>query len=195
MTNLPANPLSRIIAQAGRALPTSGGEASRLAARANPGGPQLILADTSGSMSERAWGRHTRIGLLREAVDALAGRGHRLIAFAAAPVLDPPSIPAAAGGTALHLALDLAATLRPSRTLVISDGEPDDESAALAAAARLTGYIDTLYIGPETSRSAMDFLRRLAAAGGGRYARADLTRPQASLTGPIVALLGYRGAP
>jgi hypothetical protein len=56
------------------------------------------------------------------------------------------------------------------RFVVISDGQPDDESAALDVARQFTSRIDTVYIGPEggTGRA---FLQRLARESGGQYAK------------------------
>lgn len=187
------NPLAALVAQAAKTLPRTGGDASRLASRLNPGGPMVIVADVSASMTGRAWGAHSRITLLSDAVDHVRQQQPcRIIAFSTEPVLDPAVLPPAGGSTNMARAIALAGTLSPSRTLIISDGEPDDETAALRAAETLTGIIDTLYIGPEESARAIDFLRRLAAAGLGKYQRADLSQPRASLRGPITALLGHR---
>lgn len=55
-----------------------------------------------------------------------------------------------------------------SPTLIITDGEPDSEADALAAAAEITGRIDVIYCGREDNRRAIDFLSRLARSTGGR---------------------------
>jgi hypothetical protein len=112
--------------------------------------------------------------------------------MSAAACRRPPGaavLPEPNGGTALHLALACAVGYQPGVTLVISDGQPDNEQHALAQAEQLSGRIDTLYIGPDGDRAAMDFMRRLARVGCGRDMRADLERPQPRLGATIRQLL------
>lgn len=52
--------------------------------------------------------------------------------------------------------------------IVISDGEPDDDEAAIAMAQQFRSKIHTIYIGPEGGYGA-DFLKRLSAATGGLF--------------------------
>lgn len=52
------------------------------------------------------------------------------------------------------------------RLVLISDGEPNDEAGTLAAAAKFTSRIDTIFVGSETG-SGREFLQRLAAQTGG----------------------------
>ena len=47
------------------------------------------------------------------------------------------------------------AALRAGRTLVVSDGHPNDPAAALAVADRLSGVIDVLYCGPDGDERAV----------------------------------------
>ncbi len=53
------------------------------------------------------------------------------------------------------------------KVILISDGEPDDEQAAMRAARKWQDKIDTIYVGPEGD-SGQAFLRQLAKATGGR---------------------------
>lgn len=53
------------------------------------------------------------------------------------------------------------------KVVLISDGEPDDDEAALNAARRWTDKIDTIYVGPEGEDGQL-FLTKLARATGGR---------------------------
>jgi len=55
------------------------------------------------------------------------------------------------------------------RLIVISDGQPDNEQAALAEAATFTNKLDCVYVGPENGPG-RDFLKRLAVASGGVFA-------------------------
>lgn len=188
MTNALANPLQGLLAQASRNLPARTGAVEVFAERLHRVGPQILLADVSGSMSEPAWSGRRKIDVLREAVAGVTG--HRLMTFATeAGEAGNAGIPEPAGGTALHLGLAAAARHQPRATLVVSDGQPDDEDAALRAAERLTGVIHVLYIGPESNVAAIGFMRRLARAGAGTYQGADLQRPQPALQHTMQALL------
>lgn len=73
------------------------------------------------------------------------------------------------GGTDLTRALKFAkmADVTGMRFFVISDGCPDNEDSALTEARKFKNRIDTIYVGDESNRNAIDFLKRLAAASGG----------------------------
>ncbi|USR37574.1 VWA domain-containing protein [Ectopseudomonas hydrolytica] len=177
-----SNPLQALIRKSASTLPTNTGNVARYEERLNrTEGPRIIVADLSGSMESPAWGQRRKLDLLREAVDGILANAlepMRLIAFAGAPVDGINQLPSNSldGGTALHLALDCAATHKPLATLVISDGQPDNEELALAAARRLPGRIDVLYIGPDVEQSAIQFMRRLAQLGCGNYAANDVAK-------------------
>jgi hypothetical protein len=193
-----ANPLQSLIAGAARSLPATTGETDRLKARfAGAGAAVVILCDVSSSMDERA-GSRRKIDLLREALDSVWSElpDARLVAFASTPtdLAGPSDLPAPAGGTALHLGLDAAARHRPGRTVVISDGQPDSETAALDAAGRLPGQIDVIYCGPDSDTGAIDFMTRLARLGGGRVVVRDVVRMGRPALGPAVrSVLGLPG--
>lgn len=70
------------------------------------------------------------------------------------------------GGTPLHTALKYVRQFKPRKTVVISDGLPDSDKAALDAADRITGAIDTIYCGPDNDPAAQ-FLASLARDTGG----------------------------
>jgi Mg-chelatase subunit ChlD len=156
------------------------------------GAATVLVCDCSGSMSELARGDKLRIDLLREAVRELGGLADHMIAFASHAKLTQ-ELPEPGGWTRLDLALDLTATLKPSRTIVISDGVPDssedldDQASALASAERLPGRIDVVYCGPEHETAAIAFMRRLARVGGGTMEFCDWNRRQIAPT--IRALL------
>ena len=199
MPNELSHPLQSLLRRASGALPASTGEAARYRARLSGAGTAtVLLADVSSSMAESA-GARPKIALLREALDSVwpSVSGAVLVAFGsiAAAVRSPADLPAPAGGTALHLALDAAAAHRPRKTVVVSDGRPDSEDAALDAAHRLPGLIDVIYCGPDSDAQAIDFLRRLARLGGGRVVVADVAREAArtgrpSLVAPVRQVLG-----
>ena len=71
--------------------------------------------------------------------------------------------------------------------IVISDGEPNDESSALSEARKFRNKIDTIYVGPESGRAGREFLQKLAKASGGEF----LIKPKvAELANGIFGLLG-----
>lgn len=175
---LPANPLQSVL-KAAAALPANGRLAARRQRLAGDGQCTVILADVSGSMAEPAGGR-LKIDILQDAVDAVlpARPQTELLAFASLPtaVKRGARLPGPSGGTALHLALEAAASLNPRHTIIISDGKPDSRGSAMAAAKKLPGIIDVIYVGTDGDREAIDFLHTLAAAGGGHMTRHDLVR-------------------
>lgn len=183
-----ANPLQALIEKAAESSPKVTGEVERHAARVAHAatGTALVLADVSGSMSESA-GSRSKYDLLREALDQALRPGDDLIAFSSTPrrVDSPQHLPYPSGGTALHLALSETVKAQPGVTLVISDGQPDDAEAAIREAAKLKGRIDVIYVGPDDDADAIAFMRRLAAAGGGRCHVHDLRRARAALA-PII---------
>jgi hypothetical protein len=175
-----ANPLAGIVAAAAKALPAKTGETERVRARIDRGGSDaVILADVSSSMDELA-GARRKAEILQEAIDGILPTlpAVRLVAFGSV-VTDIPEgrpLPRPSGGTALARALDHIAPLRPARTLVVSDGRPDNADEALAAADRLSGTIDVIYVGPDDDAEALAFMGRLARAGAGRVVVHDLRR-------------------
>jgi hypothetical protein len=171
------SPFSALLRDASR-LPAHTGIVARFERRlASAGITQVILADVSASMAESA-GARRRVDVLREALTGVPPA--RIVAFATTPVeiASATALPPPSGGTALHLALDLGAAMRPARTLVVSDGEPDDEAAALRSAEDVPGTIDVIYCGPDGNVAARAFLMRLARAGGGRYVSHDMRHPE-----------------
>lgn len=144
-------------------------------AEAFMGAKAIVLVDCSASMDLRDCTEKRRrfevacqqlIQLQRENAGAVA-----VIAWDDRVQFCPGGVPFEPRGST-----DLAKALRfvfPAdgtgvRLIVISDGEPDSQSEALAAAAQFTSQIDCIYCGPETG-AGRDFLRRLAEASGGVY--------------------------
>ena len=79
------------------------------------------------------------------------------------------------GTTDLTGALSFAkiADVDDMRFIVISDGEPDDENAALRVAKSYQNRIDVVFVGNEAYPYGRDFLNRLAQASGGQTVTAD----------------------
>lgn len=59
------------------------------------------------------------------------------------------------------------------KIVLISDGEPDNDDAAINVARTFKTSISTIYIGPEGGYGA-DFLRRLSAATGGQFSNSGV---------------------
>lgn len=142
----------------------------------------VILFDRSSSMDERdAPGKLTRFEL---AVSELAklqaqcpGRV-AIVQFNDECSFQPGGVPdKPAGTTDLAGALELVKRKQMDspgmRIIVISDGEPDDEAAALTLAKKFANRIDVVYCGPADKPDGRDFLRRLSAASGGQLVTAD----------------------
>lgn len=179
MSNL-VDPLQNLINQAAQIKPktrTIQQYTQRLDPKNTSG--TLLLLDISGSMSD--WvGEYRKIDLLRQALNRELAQGETAIAFHSTTAIlsSLQAIPDPMGGTALHLAILEGSKLRPKHTLVVSDGRPDDEAQALAAAASLSGIINTLFIGSDNDHNAINFMRQLARLGCGKAEVCDLRRPQ-----------------
>ena len=134
----------------------------------------VILLDVSGSMDAKdARGDRRRYDIACDEMTRLQadlpGRC-AVIGFSAYPEFAPNGKPRfQAGTTDLAKALQFAkaADVGGVRFVIISDGQPDSEREALAAAAKFQGRIDCIYIGPEGDRQGRDFLDQLANAHGG----------------------------
>lgn len=133
----------------------------------------VVLADVSGSM------RGTKIRRLKDELNRLWPEVKaRLMAFSdqADWLAGPDALPEPCGGTDLAWALDKAAEVWPSEVVVISDGLPMNEEAALAAAERVPGVISVCFIGDDEDHRGAAFMRRLAAVGGGTMVHKDLAK-------------------
>ncbi len=146
----------------------------------------VFLLDVSGSMQGK------RISKLAEAVRAYLREleGVKLLCFASdvTEIASLDALPDPHGGTELHLALDRALEFAPGKVVVFSDGEPSDQDACLASAARLPGVVDTIFCGSENDMEAIRFMERLARDNGGSSIVRDIAKNQ-SLMGPEVRKL------
>ena len=64
--------------------------------------------------------------------------------------------------------------------ILISDGQPDSEEEALKIAKTYQNHIDVIYVGPESSPSGREFLKKLAQASGGQAITADRAKELAA---------------
>jgi Mg-chelatase subunit ChlD len=139
----------------------------------------ILIVDVSGSMEAHdapgGQSRHEAAEQeLRRLQETMPGK-LAVVCFSDSAEFCPAGIPRRMNsGTNLAGALRFvqAADGTGIRFVVISDGQPNDENAALQVARQFTSRIDTVYIGPEggTGRA---FLQQLASwnGKGGQYAK------------------------
>lgn len=146
---------------------------------------RVFIADVSGSMRGRKYDR-LKDSLRRTASDV----GAAVVAFnyVARWCDSVDDIPPPEGGTDLAAALRLAAGRFPAEVVVFSDGLPNDERAALEAAALVPGIISCVFVGDDGDRAGMDFMRKLARVGGGEAVHRDLDKV-ASIEADVRAIL------
>jgi len=79
------------------------------------------------------------------------------------------------GGTDVASALAFArqSDVPGIRFILISDGQPDNATDAMAEARKFKARIDTVFVGPENDGLAQKFLRELADASGGLHVKSD----------------------
>lgn len=133
----------------------------------------LVMVDVSASMNDRDAGNgQSRFEAAVEQLKRLQNENAGQIAvcaFSNRAEFCPSGIPYFQGGmTDLCAALNMMkmADACGIKLVLISDGEPNDEEAALKLAEKFTSKIDTIFVGSETG-SGREFLRRLSAATGG----------------------------
>jgi len=154
----------------------------------------IIIVDTSGSMhATDSRGGKSRYDVacaeLKHLQGSLPGK-LALLSFSDNVQFCPSGVPFDfGGGTDLAKALkfakiaDLASGMR---FIVISDGEPNDESEALAIAKTYRNRIDTIFVGPEGGMG-QAFLNHLAKASGGQGVTADRVKELADTTQKLLA--------
>ena len=152
----------------------------------------LLILDVSSSMADRA-GSQRKVDILRKAVQQYEDTNTKIIVFHSIPMLISSinDIPEPSGSTALHLALELAVKQNPRKTLIISDGYPDNSVAALNEVINLSGQINCLYIGSDGDRAAIEFMQQLSKPSNGRIVINDITQIsyQETLSATIANLL------
>ncbi len=186
------NVLKDIIGKAAKAPVGDGSEIARIRKRFNDAGDQVIaVCDCSGSMYDPIGNSNiSKIEHLRIALRDLqaAHPKLRILAFGSRMrwVTNVDDIDANLGGTNLAGALEEVSKLKPRRTIIISDGVPDNKDAALDMVDLVTGRIDCVYCGPD-GHPAIAYLHSLARRGGGD----QMTFDGCNQLGPMVrALIG-----
>lgn len=97
-----------------------------------------------------------------------------------------PACGALGGSTDMAKALRSVLAVRPRKTLVISDGLPDNQDKALEAAAELTGSVDTIYCGYDGDPG-VRFLQRLSRETAGQQMTWDGLRELGTVVRGLLA--------
>ncbi len=147
----------------------------------------IIIVDTSGSMATNdSTGYKSRYDVacdeLRKLQTSLPGK-IAVLSFSDCVEFCPSGIPTYQGGrTALDKALNYAkiADVEGVRFILISDGMPDSEEAALNVAKKYKNKIDVIYVGSEQSPYGRAFLQKLAACTGGSSVTAEAAKELAA---------------
>ena len=130
----------------------------------------LIVADISGSMEESIGGlsvtKHQHLEIALADIRRTHPSAKVIVFNSFVQLFTGTKVPCPTGATNLAGALEFAQSFRPKKTVIISDGLPDDEQAAKKEAGKLTGVVDTIYCGPD-GHPAIEFLRSLSNSTGG----------------------------
>lgn len=153
----------------------------------------IVLVDTSASMGAHdapdGRTRYKQACLELETLQRNLPGKIGVISFSHNTMFCPNGVPFNfSGGTDLAGALKFAKVADvpdAMRFIVISDGEPDDESDALWVARSYKNRIDTIYCGREMGHG-QEFLKRLAAASKGSHVT---TAQAAKLADSVTKLL------
>lgn len=147
----------------------------------------VIVVDTSGSMDQMdSVGGRSRYEQACKELEALQGSLPGKIAvlsFSSTVMFCPSGRPTnLEGGTDIAGALQFAKAIDvPGITFIlISDGQPDDEMAAMNVAKTYKNKISTIYVGPESRPTGRKFLKRLAAVTGGQAMTSDRVKELAT---------------
>jgi Mg-chelatase subunit ChlD len=148
----------------------------------------IILTDTSGSMGQHDanQGRSRYDQACHELTQLQASMPGKIavVSFSDEVQFCPSGIPFNfMGGTDLAKGLRFihAADCIPGmKFIVVSDGQPDSESDALAVARKFKNHIDVIYVGSERHPEGREFLERLAKATGGQSVTAEAAKQLAS---------------
>jgi hypothetical protein len=141
-----------------------------LATRGQGKADVIVLADISGSMNDLDLGAtKPRYLLVQDALEKFIGA--LVITFNDSPSVLPPGqpLPRPYGGTMLSPAILLAGRFEPLHVVIVSDGEPIDESQALHVVQALKAKVSVVFCGNARNVHARKFLESLANAKGGTY--------------------------
>ncbi len=141
----------------------------------------VVICDLSSSMLNFVGSsRKTKLDMLKDALLDIMNNFPRVHAYAFNDVvwkIRRKEVQAlnAYGSTQLAGALEYISTLRPRKTILISDGCPNSQPDAIREAEELTGTIDIIYCGPETDTKAIGFMESLCKLTGGKKVKWDMS--------------------
>lgn len=172
---------------------------ARVSPTAKQGNNSIVLLDCSSSMDTFTDGGIRRIDALQTALKAITANRNvkfRLFEFnnkVFEARVDDCFIPS--GGTRLAEALEVMADHKPSTLTIITDGEPDNPSAALAAAEQLNCTINTIFVGDPYNIEAIEFCKSLALLRNGQFASNPLEAQTLALLPKTLNLMLTDGRP
>src|SRR6266850_2554368 len=148
----------------------------------------ILVLDISSSMSAADANGERRIDALRSVVYGIRSRGipFRQLVFNN-DVMWSDVIPEPAGGTNMALAFDTCKQANTRHVIVVSDGEPQDMQATLAAAQRLACPVDAYYVGPAGNEAAQEFMKQLAARTGAKVGEVSFKELETKIAGVLSA--------
>lgn len=156
----------------------------RKAARSAGADRNILLLDVSGSMAAYAEGHTRRIDALWTIVQELRSNnvGFRCATFSDvtkwAELVECPELE---GGTNLADAFYFVRKIEPMQITVVTDGEPNDEQAALNAAQSIGCKVNVMFVGSPSDTHAKAFCAHLASLCGGSYGANSLATEQLQL--------------
>jgi hypothetical protein len=196
------------------AAPLTGFAAAVAAKQTETGAGMLFLLDCSFSMQDHVRitlkgkinAERMRIDILRRTVADLRRAKPNAQMMAFGPVFfqhtgefgftkllakDEEVPDATGGGTPLAEAIRDAAAAGAKRIVILSDGVPNDQDAALEAARAFGMRVDCIYIGGDgEADEGAKFLAQLAEASGGNSGRDSMALGHKALADKVIGLLG-----
>lgn len=139
-----------------------------------------VLCDLSASMMDYVGNSHkSKLDMMKESLTDVVKYhpGIRIIGFSdRAFHIIPSDIYGlhTMGSTNMAAAFQLVKPWNPQKTIIISDGYPDNPQEALREAETMTGTIDIIYCGAETDLMALGFMSSLCKISGGKVVKWNL---------------------
>lgn len=140
----------------------------------------VVLADLSVSMNDYVGNSgKTKLEMLRTSLEDLVKYTPEVIIVGfsdKAFIVQPTTIGRlhTISGTNLTEAFQFIKAWNPRKTIVISDGYPDNPRSAQKVAELLSGTIDIVYCGSEDDDDAVEFMQSLCKISGGRVVKWDM---------------------
>jgi von Willebrand factor type A domain len=171
------NPIAAILAAASESKPSADSQARASRATGQSSSAfDLQLIDCSGSMGETTESGQTKISIVQDILAQLPWCPCNIAFNSSTRLITYSDKLVATGGTNMALGVLRAAQENPRKVLIVSDGCPDNESAAFDAAEKLAANISCFFVGDDGDHHAKEFLRNLAKKWGGIYEDCDISQ-------------------